>query len=73
VLVDASMWVLGCRSGGAGARTPFGPAPAGANGPRPYGCELTRSEPLLQTLRYSRLDNHRDSSVLIAMRSAVAP
>jgi len=56
-----------------GARTPFGPAPAGANGPRPHGCELTRSEPPPLTLRVGCLDNHRDRSVLIAVRSAVAP
>ena len=58
---------------GAGARTPFGPAPAGANGPRPYGFELARLEPLLQTLRYGRTDSHRDSKPLILVRSTVAP
>ena len=40
---------------------------------RPYGCELARSKPLPRTLRYGRLDNLRDSGLLIAVRSTVAP
>ena len=66
-----------------GARTPFEPAPAApfaslkgsprANGPRPHGCELTRSEPLPWTLRIGSLDNYRVSQRLVAVRSAVAP
>ena len=56
-----------------GARNPFGPAPAGANGPRPHGCEPTRSNPLVGTLRIGRLDSRRDSLELMAVRPAVAP
>jgi hypothetical protein len=68
----------GSSSVGAGAPSPFGPVPAvplaslvessRTNGSRPLGDERAHLEPLLLTLRYGRLENHRDSEQIKAVR-----